>query len=560
MLEANLAAFRQRCPDLIATIVSRNPAWTATRHAVRSIAPIGFATGAASDDTRNVLLERLLENLEADVARDEWEREVIAVMAAADGVVVSGGGNLSATWPEHVYQRAAFAEMAYRLGKPVVFLGQTIGPDLSPVIESLLARTLRRALVVGVRELCSASLALSLGVSPRCLIYQTDDALFLDETPVEDAWAKPLRRGGRPWIAVTIDPFAVAEDAAPAIDALAAQLSRLVTYTGAQLVFVPHVASANGEPSVGADLVVGHAIRDRLPASTSMVMCDVLEASKTRWLTGQADLIVSTRYHPLVFGMAAAIPGLGIFTDEYRRVKLQGALAHANLANCCVSLQQVVEEDRLFEMARSLWDRREELRRDLLARNVIWRDQETFRWRTIFAALGLPDANDSHHHEASPNAETNKGFVAHPLVRRLLDELEARRQSMVSEQAEALRRFTHAERYAQSLLAEQITLKAMSAESERSARSLEAENRQLKAMCAESEQYAHSLQAENRQLKAMSAESERYARSLEAENRQLTERFGEVERYALSLEDALKTSKHIGIDSKDGNQNERGPR
>jgi flagellar biosynthesis component FlhA len=110
------------------------------------------------------------------------------------------------------------------------------------------------------------------------------------------------------------------------------------------------------------------------------------------------------------------------------------------------------------------------------------------------------------------------GFFAHPLVRRLLDELEARRQSMVSEQAEALRRFTHVERYAQSLLAEQIT---------------------LKAMCAE---------------------SERYARSLETENRQLTERFGEVERYALSLEDALKTSKHIEIDSKDGNQNERGPR
>lgn len=504
MLEANLAAFRRRCPELQATIVSRNPAWTAARHAVRSIAPIGFATHATSDETRNVLLNRLLENFESAAAEDSWGREAIALMAAADGVVVSGGGNLSATWPEHVYERVAYSEMAHRLGKPCVFLGQTIGPDLSPVLEPLLALALQRAKIVGVRELCSAALALNLGVSPDCLIYQTDDALSLEETPVDEAWADPLRRGGRPWIAVTIDPFAAAEEAAPAVNSLAAQLSHLATYSGAQLVFIPHVAAATHENGVRADLVIGQAIRDALPASTSMIMCDVLEASQTRWLTGQADLVVSTRYHPLVFGMAAGTPGLGLYTDEYRRVKLQGALAHANLAKCCISLQEAIDEGRLFEMGRTLWDHREEMRHDLVAMNRVWRDHEAIRWQMVFAAFGLPDANASRGCEITPSADANRGFAVQPLVRRLLDELEARRRSMVAERFEAARRWTQTERYAQSLLAEQLT---------------------LKTMCAESERYALSLQTEHCQL---------------------SERFGEVERYALSLEKALNIGKRAG--------------
>jgi polysaccharide pyruvyl transferase WcaK-like protein len=35
---------------------------------------------------------------------------------------------------------------------------------------------------------------------------------------------------------------------------------------------------------------------------------EALSARQVRWLTGQAALVVSTRYHPVVFGLAAGVP------------------------------------------------------------------------------------------------------------------------------------------------------------------------------------------------------------------------------------------------------------
>lgn len=500
MLAANLATFRRLCPGARATVVSRDPAWTSNRYSVDSIAILGFDDHADCDATRNGLFQRLLENLARGTPENHWGSEAIAALAASDGLVVSGGGNLSATWPEHVYERAALAEVAHQLGKPVAILGQTIGPDLSPSIEPVLRRMLGRANLVGVRELCSASLALGLGVSPDRLIYQTDDALFLDATPLEAEWAKPLKRGGQPWIAVTVDPFAAPEAAAHALSAMAAQLSRLAIYAGARLVFIPHVASDNSALGAGADLTMGRLLASQLLAGVEMALCDVLDAEQVRWLTGQADLVVSTRYHPLVFGIAAGVPGLAVVTDEYRRVKLQGVLSHVHQSSSCLSIQQVLEEDRLFSLGQAIWDRRKELRTGLLEQVQRCRDLEASRWQKVLEALGLSDAGRSLQ-DSTDGVEVGFMLAKQPLARQLLDELEFRRQSMAAEQE------------------------------------------RLRTMRAESERYALSLRTECERLTERFAEVERYALSLRTEYERSTERFAEVERYALSLEAALATRK-----------------
>ena len=403
---------------------------------------------------------------------------MINVVSSSDGVVVSGGGNLSATWPEQVYERAALGEMAHRFGKPLVFLGQTIGPDLSPALEPLLARLLQRAEVVGVRELPSAAMALALGVSPKRLLYQTDDALELAPTPIEDAWAEPLRRGGSPWIAVTIDPFAVGEEAVAALDALASQLSQLATYAQARLVFIPHVAAPDGK----GDVAVGRELAARLSAATPMSICDVLEARQARWLTGQSDLVVSTRYHPLVFGLAAGTPGIGIVTDEYRRLKLQGALAHAGLGRYCLPLQHAVQGG-LFDAASALWGSRDDIARQLAVINETHRIDEKRRWRKIFAALGLSDRSDPPRNDVT--AETaNLVLDADPqtLVWRLLDELDARRRFAVTERSPEALRQRELERYLGSLESERVALRAAAQESEHYAQSLLEEHAKLQAM------------------------------------------------------------------------------
>ena len=110
------------------------------------------------------------------LAADDSARAVVAAVAAADGVLIAGGGNLASTWPLHVYERAALAGIAARLGRPLVVTGQTLGPDLRGRDRELVAELLRSARLVGVRESASHLLASDLGVDARLGV---DDASFV---------------------------------------------------------------------------------------------------------------------------------------------------------------------------------------------------------------------------------------------------------------------------------------------------------------------------------------------------------------------------------------------
>lgn len=158
MLEANLAAFRRLIPDVAFTVVSADPAWVASRYGVDAV-------------------------------------------ARADGIVISGGGCLSSSWPYLLYERVALLQLARRFGKPAVVLGQTLGPRLREDERNLLADALSSARFVGLRELPSIALAFGMGVPPARLWYQADDVMFLSASEDAGSDAAPALT-----IAVTIDP------------------------------------------------------------------------------------------------------------------------------------------------------------------------------------------------------------------------------------------------------------------------------------------------------------------------------------------------------------------
>ena len=61
-------------------------------------------------------------------------------------------------------------------------------------------------------------------------------------------------------------------------------------------------------PPGHADVTAGTALRARLAAP--MHVLDLWQAREVRWLTGQAAFVISTRYHPIVFALAAGCPRL----------------------------------------------------------------------------------------------------------------------------------------------------------------------------------------------------------------------------------------------------------
>jgi polysaccharide pyruvyl transferase WcaK-like protein len=303
---------------------------------------------------------------------------------------VSGGGNLCSSWPRKIDERVALAELAHELRLPVVLLGQTLGPALSPDESTRLGEVLRRAAYVGVRELDSLGLASALGVDPERLHYQLDDAYGLAPSAPgrERLAALRLVEDPRPLMLVTVDPSFGATSGDERLVRIAGQLDALAQATGSRLLFAPHCGGPGAVETV-SDLAAGRRLARLLQAP--MPLLDVWAPREVRWLCGKAALVVSTRYHPLVFACAGGVPALGIFSDEYTRVKLRGALVHSGLERWALS-DTSVAEGLLLRRGLSLWTEAKKVRECLARFNEEALPAGARRQAEVGRALGLGPA------------------------------------------------------------------------------------------------------------------------------------------------------------------------
>jgi polysaccharide pyruvyl transferase WcaK-like protein len=309
-----------------------------------------------------------------------------AALADADGLFLSGGGNLCSSWPALLRQRIHLILEARRRGIPIVTGGQTIGPELAAGERSALAAALAEVEHLGVRELPSLALALQMGVPAHRLSYQPDDAFFLAGCPPAAEVAVVLP--AEPFLAVTLD----STFAGTSLAGLAAQLARFAAETGLPLAFLPHVGPLG---SLGDDDGRAGTVLCQLSRAEGVecALLPVLSPAATVWATQRAALVVSSRYHPLVFGTAAAIPCLGIHRDAYTRIKLQGALAHVGMEAWCLSAEAA--EAGLLPVLRRLWAGREEARAAMARARAFLELQEEQRWQRLLARLGwLPEPGE----------------------------------------------------------------------------------------------------------------------------------------------------------------------
>lgn len=374
MMEANLELFREVAPYAGLNVVSADPGFSAAAYDVEAVARLGF-DACVNDQEREALLARL------DQADGHHAPEAFArLQGNGDGLVISGGGNLTSPWPNCIYERLAFCRRAARTGAPIIFLGQTFGPKLEPHHRRMLAEMLALASWVGVREEHSFALALDLGASRSRLSYQLDDAALLGADRAPPAVAFNVKD---PWIAVTFHPLVDPMGQDPLLDTLARQLDAVAEHAGCPLVFIPHAKAA---PALGApwsDEDVGHAIARRMRRGVLHVL-PVMMSRDVASLTRAAVMVISSRYHPIVFALSAGVPCVAVPTDRYTGVKLAGALAHyERTADACAFAD--VRDGRLAEMAIQRWTNRNEVRRLIEAQGAVVAADEKIRKQQLRA-------------------------------------------------------------------------------------------------------------------------------------------------------------------------------
>lgn len=325
MLECNLLLLRRLLPKAAFTLMSLDPEASRGLYATEGVPRLGFSHIFAD---RQSELQRIADWLDAAKHRPAELPEALCALMSAQLLVISGGGNLSSTWPEHIMERLALVRLAVQEDIPVLILGQTIGPNLAEIDAELVAEILRSASWVGLREASSVALALALEVPLARIDYQLDDAIELPPAFCPTPWPKAIGERHGPLIALTVHPAFALDADNGWLDCLAAELDQVIERTAAHILFISHVRSLRGDQDLG-DRPVGEALAGRLRQPAAMTVLSVRSSAETVWLTQQADVVVSSRYHPLVFALAQSIPCLGLPTDHYTMVKIHGVLSHA---------------------------------------------------------------------------------------------------------------------------------------------------------------------------------------------------------------------------------------
>lgn len=265
---------------------------------------------------------------------------LIEQLRGVDALLIAGGGNMNSTYGWLLYERAAVAHIAATLGKPVVISGQTLGPVLSEPDAVVLRDLLSVARLVGLRESTSLELASRLCPQHPSLAGCLDDATTLPG--VAPRVARPARVGrtllGRPKIVATFSPATAAFDTEETTAAYAHLLDHLAAQTGGRVAFLPHMATPgahDGDEQFHAT-IAAH-------MSAPATVAPIAGALPTARLTMRADMVITSRYHPVIFALSGGIPVLAVSPDQYTDVRIGGALGNWGMSRDTLPLASLME-------------------------------------------------------------------------------------------------------------------------------------------------------------------------------------------------------------------------
>lgn len=361
------------------TLVAGQPEVAEAFYGCPSVSRIGFLGRWGRDEC-----ERVLERVTADLESGELaETDLYGAIAAADFVVIAGGGNLNSSHFNHVYERVAFTRIAKHLRKPLFVTSQTVGPALRDRDTVLVGEILAYASCFGARESTTyEALLQQWGGSPERVALTMDDVVLLDADDAARARVDALVLPERFIVAsFTAHQGSISWSSAKYRQRAAELLDELAERHDAQVVLVPHAGPLGGEePGKDAE---GHAEIVSYSRSGRLRELPMIPARDAVEITARALLSVSTRYHPTVFGPQQLTPAGTIATSFYSSVRMRGALSNVGLDAFVVP---VVEWDLAADVFSELIERGEEVRAHLETSGRAARDYQEAWWDAIVAA------------------------------------------------------------------------------------------------------------------------------------------------------------------------------
>lgn len=397
MTHAAVAELRRRgMGDLL--VLSRNPNESRQAFGTDSARTLAFPW---PPDQRADYFSRVVRAADGDTSvlpEQDQVWDLIAALRGCDALLIAGGGNMNSLYGWLLYERAAVAAVARILGLKVAIAGQTLGPDLFGADRETAGELLSAAELAGAREASSLRLMEAVSGATARVWSCLDDASFF-ATGSRDSLGVgqvPANIDG-PFIAATFSPGHGEADHDAYLDALAGALDAAAEQTGCTVVFIPHMATPRvplfdgvepagaGADPADADELMHQKIAARM-TSQRKVLLPIQNAVQSAALTSRAALVLTSRYHPVVFALDSGVPVLALAPENYSDVRMRGALENWGAGSLAMTLPSLF--DGSFSAAVvDVWKNREAVSSFLLEAGAVQRPGFAAWWDAIASAL-----------------------------------------------------------------------------------------------------------------------------------------------------------------------------
>ncbi|MBN2097988.1 MAG: polysaccharide pyruvyl transferase family protein [Dehalococcoidia bacterium] len=257
--------------------------------------------------------------------------------------------------------------------KPLAVCAASIAPfEKRRSLNVLLRSTLNRAKLITVRDEFSLEHLKETGVTKPRVRLTADLSLLLSACSHQHATEIMIREGfdthRDPLIGVAVAHQSLFSDPTRFLDLMAAASDSLAKEMNASLVFIPNSFSAGpyDEAATIQEILGRTTTKERIGRIRGEY-----SAAEMKGIISRCDLLVSAKFHPLLFAASMGIPSVGIV--GYHKYKFHGVMGRMlGQEDYLVDIDDFADNEllqaALLTKVRLAWQNREAMRQDLAAR------------------------------------------------------------------------------------------------------------------------------------------------------------------------------------------------
>lgn len=311
------------------------------------------------------------------------QKTFIEYLDSQEVIHFTGGGNLTSECG-HWFYYALFVAVASRLlGKPVILTSQTIGPFSSWIDEKMATWILNMVQSITLREYSGEQQKWlkHLGLIKPRISRSLDMAYFLPPSHViEDTHFDRNMNTIRVGLAL----HSRKNNAQQLKNMVVETLKQLAqTHEHLEVILLPHILNAHSDwdtkflEEIALELPAS--IRVLSPKYASLVKNKAHIAHFVKECTGTCDVVISSRYHGVIFSLSQSVPCISITDGKYQTMKNLEALRFLfgeDAEKFLVSLDELSPQNVLAKKLYTILSSRHRIHTYLLKRNTTLRSQQ----------------------------------------------------------------------------------------------------------------------------------------------------------------------------------------